>query len=602
MGRDKSIKVNPVLESLAKGLAIGGGAAAVSALASQILEAKRQKKLKEEHDKKEISPNTIVLRIKKKAECKKKKKTGCGGECKKKKVKVLPSVEEKDLNNSGFGHTRDMNGRFSSITTKEAQEFKSIPGEATGILAFGGGTLGGYYLINKLAKKLEKKRLEKQIEAAQQEYIDLLDGKIVKGAEAFSDLFMFGNTEFEDLETSVATDMQKSAGVPSDVFNLITKGPRNLINSSKHISSALLASYILGIGSSAYVAKKLLENHFDADNEEEPEKETRIILKTASSEFEIQPEEMLATIGIMKDCISDSLPPGVKIAAGTDYSVLDEISKRKGGKQWILDQYSSMNGLPTRKSTFMFENLPLFIKNKKTLFDIKNNPKNHSAGIKSYVMGMMQKDPESWFKLLGNKYNNGIVRMKAEEQINNFGKNGGILGFLSKIPFLGKLIKSFSKWYTQNSSWGKKMVARKTLKQMGVVGDRAKNIISKYDFSNGSGWSEKVPNTLNASVGMYNPQGIKNGINPSIKTAQSRDILTSLLKGRAASDITNRELLKRVDKVVSRLENNTGKGKSKPKDNEEKKNSLFIKFDDELAASLSEKDKKKILDALNNIG
>ena len=544
--------MDDVLRVGGKGLAIGAGAAATVALIRQVIEANRQKKAKEKRYAGNIDPNTVVLRVRKQAEDK----------CLK-----IEGPESRELHPVSTVGPRELDGRFASAFGKRENTSEKSAGflsdsmaGAGGILAAGGGAVLGYTLVSKLAQKLEQQRLKKQIEAAQTEYINLLDGK-TKTAEAFSKIFLFDDPTIDEIDG----ELRKEAGVPTDIYDIISNAPRT----AKGVSAGMMAAWILGAGASAYVAKRLLENKFDQQEEEEPEKQTRILFKASSSEFEIPPEHMLATIGVLRDCIADSIPEGVKTAASApDYSVLDDIEKMDGGRQWLLDQYASQNGLQRDQASDFKIPLSMKLKYGKTLSDIRKNPDKHSAGINSKVMGMMQNDPEGWFKLLGSDRNNDIVRMKANEQIANMGKNGGFMGFLSKIPFLGGFIKNIMNWY-MNSVGGRRMLARSTLGQMGVTGDRAKGILSGYDFTD-KGWAPTAVKQAGLLGGSFD-DGIE----------------AFLARTKTLHDKTNKDVIKAIESLRT---SKSKKGKSVSK--------TVIEFDSDLGDLLSDEDKAKIITGL----
>lgn len=522
-------ELNPIVEWLLKGSLIGGGVASASALISQVLEAKRQKKLKDERDKGEITPNTIVLRIKKKAECNRAKKNCTNKatkEVKKAKVKVSPTVEAKDIMYSASDKPRGMNGQFTSIRTKEA----SITEKAFSILSFGTGAVGGYYLVDKLASKLDQNRLKKQIEAAQTEYIDLLDGKIVKGAESFSELFMFNNHEFDDFEKEVATSIQKEAGAPTDIYNILSSIPkvtRSVVNGAENATSTLLAAYILGIGGSAYLTKKLLEKHFKDVNEQvEPEKQTKIIFKSASSEFEIQPEEMLATVIVMRDCIADSTPPHIKTAWFPGQSIvenkvgkgvektIEELSKTPEGINYLFNwwlaknRYISASDLSNVKMPNVSEGG--FLNSYGTQY-FDNHKEKFGKNINSAVLRGIQAHPEEWFRVIGNAQNKQYLDQIIESEIDTLGNKGGFAGFMMNIPIIGDWIRKLISWYYTSTSYGRKSVANKVLGSLtqGKTPRSVSNMISRYDFSgsDGSYWSPKyeiirteTPDTQNVQI------------------------------------------------------------------------------------------------------
>jgi len=532
----------------------GASIAAIIALAKQYAEAKRQARKKEELEKRDIDPGTVVLRIPKSRDKLAEDTT----------VNVKPAVETKEIRPLSEGQLRDTAGRFATVDEPlkdgaKEKSAQSIVGGAGSILAAGGGAVLGYYLISKLADKLEQKRLKKQIAAAQTEYLDLLDGRNVKNAEAFSTLFMFNGDDNGELS--------KEAGVPTDLINLIGGIPKRI----NQAGSAALAAYILTAGGTAYVVKRYLEDRFGKrDKQEDPEKQTRILFKAGSSEFDITPEQMMATVSVLRDCIRDSVPPGVKQASGYDYSFLDDIAKMKGGDQWILDSYAKQNGLK-REGTGDFKlPLSLTMKYSKTLGDIAKNPEKHKQALQGHVMGMMQRDPRRWFELLGQQRNSDLVRMKADEQINNLSNGGGILGFLTKIPLIGQLIKGIMSWYHGNTGWGRQATGRKTLEMMGVSPDMAREVVKKYDFSSPGGWSRKT-----ASFDK--------------KAAIDDSVIAFLARRKTLADASNREVIKAIEDLKA---SRSRKKKQEPK--------LSVEFDDSIGDLLSDEDKARIIAGLTN--
>lgn len=532
-----------------KGLVVGAGVAATLALVRQVLEAKRQRDKKKKRESNEISPDTVVLRVRKQAEAQKPQNS----------LKI-EGPESREVRPASTVGPRETNGRFTSVFGKEKEAgFVSDVGAGAGsILAALGGTVIGYAAVTKIAQKLEQQRLKRQIAAAQTEYINLLDGN-TKTAEAFSTLFLFG----DDTVNQVQDELYKQAGIPTDLYNAFSNTPRTV----KGVSAGMLAAWILGAGASAYVAKRILENKFDKEDEEEPEKQTRILFKAGSSEFEISPEHMLATIGILRDCIADSTPSGEKTAAWQpDYSFLDTVAGMRGGRQWLLDQYAVQNGLP-RAATSNFS-LPLSMRLKygKTLKSIRRNPELHAANINARVMDVMRRDPIGWFNLLGDPRNNDIVRLKANEQIANLDHADGALGALARVPVLGGVTKKLASAF-MNSVAGSKMTANQILSQLGVVGDDAKAVLSNYSIGNG-GWAP--------TYGAYKQAG-----------ALDDGLVAILSRGKTLGDKTNKDVLKAINELK---EQRSGKKKHT--------SSVKVEFDKNLNGVLSEEDKRKLRKSL----
>ena len=544
-------------------LAIGGGAAAAIALIRQYIEAKRQKKREEARMKTDIDPDTVVLRIPPSRLSSKLAEDGSGHV----KVNVVPAVQTKEVRPLSEGQLREVSGRFAADVAKEVPDARSekvagsdqsIVGGAGDILTAGGGVVAGFYIVSKLAERLEQNRLKKQIAAAQTEYLDLLDGKNVKNAEAFSELFMFDRT-------SNADPMSKEAGIPTDLVNLISSTPKRI----RQTGSAALAAYILAAGGTAYVVKKYLEDRFGKrDEQEEPERKTRILFKAGSSEFDIGPDNMLATVGILRDCILDSTPPGYKQASGYDYSFLDRISRMRGGNQWILDAYAKQQGL--NRDGLQEIKLPLStrIKYSKTLKDVVRNPDRHALALQGYVMDMMRKDPQTWFELLGQPRNSDLVRFKADERIRHMSDGGGVSGAISGIPVLGDAIKGLASWYSSSTESGRNATGKGVLQALGLPEDAASHIADSYDFSTPGRWSRKTT-----------------------KSASFDDSLIAFLSRRKTlTDASNRDVIKAINDLKSSRRRKKNKDHDKP--------GVSVEFDDSLDGLLSEEDKKKIVSGI----
>lgn len=588
-------------------LAIGGGTAAIVALIRQQVEANRQRKAKEEREKEEIDPNTVVLRLSKPAKTSKKAEAP--------KITVKPTVEGKEVRPLSEGQLRDTAGRFATVDDSKGGESKTdktlstkTPPEkkagyswdimnGTGsILAAGGGAVLGYYLVSKLTRKMEQNRLKKQIAAAQTEYLDLLDGRNVKKAESFGYLFAFSPNSLD----LVGEDdkMSKEAGLPTDFINMI----KGIPDTAKKSSSTALAAYILMAGGTAYVVKKYLEDRFGSRRkEEEPEKQTRILFKAGSSEFEIPPGSMLATLGILRDCITDSIPPGVKTAY--DYSFLKDISDMDGGKQWILDMYAKQNGLNRDNMADFKMPMSTMMKYHGTMGDIAKNPDKHRAAIQGYVMNMMQKDPKGWFDLLGQKQNGDLVKMKADEQIANMSNNGGFTGFLTKIPLLGDLLKKFMSWFSSNTKWGRKITARKTLEGMGMSTDMANNVLKGYDFSTPGQWTRipeqaaaqnvKQPAKTAPSPGNYNHPPFNRPLPLRKAAAWDDDLAAFISRRKMLADASNMDVIKAIESLKKE---NAKKTEKRHDDQDTPK--VSVQFDDDIGSLLSDEDKQKIVSSL----
>ena len=493
---------NPELATGVRALAAGGSVAAISAIISDILEARRQRAESAKRKNKGISEDTVVLHVRKPES--EKAAQACEGscecnpaECDGEKVvgneckvvpKVEPATEEREIAYQGQGNQpRAKDGKYSTLG-KVAQskansnlvswrDFFNLldRGEAPQSNYSWGQTLGkgiqiasvpvfgtlGYYAVSSLHKKLEENRLKKQLAAAQQEYIDLLDGKKVKSAEAFSRMFLFDDKTFE----------KQAAGVFDRVGSAIDSAGNFLDSAnatSKHLTAGMIAAAILTGGASAWLTHKVLANKFDKkDEEEEPNKVTKVMFKefsdksdpgftmpklmfkSAESEYEITPEQFICTIEVLRDCIRDS-DPSEKTAAFGIGTVMNNVVP------WddVLRSYATGKG-----------ELP-------------------AGWTKDVMLKMMRENPDGWFNALGKKENADIRDALVDKYMNN---SSGFLGGLSNIPVLGDIMKFFARGF-MNTKWGRRMMARRALMQTGMSEEQAGKYMEGANFDE-NGWS-----------------------------------------------------------------------------------------------------------------
>lgn len=601
------------------GLAIGAGTAGVVALIRQLAEAKRQQDLEKKRKSAKISPNTIVLRVRKSgSESEKNASAGsvCNNGCK--KVSVKPCVESKEVHPLAEGQLRETNGRFTTLPQKEAQAkddrsiFRRIWDEGSGLYLGGAAAVGGFYLVHKLAEKLEQNRLKKQLEAAQTEYLDLLDGKTVKGAEAFSDMFLFNNDgEIKDLEKQAMASMglEKDAGVISDIKSLVN----NVEPTVKHLGAGAVCTYLLGITGSAYVAKKLMEQRFDSqDKEEKPNDHIKILMKAGESTFEVQPEQVLATISIMRDCIRDSIPIHQDLEKSAFYDGQDPfmqlLENDYGGRQKILDAYAAMHGLAPEDSLFSAKDM-------NAIFGGMQDPERLEM-VQGAVFNNMKQHPEQWFHLLGNSRYKNLLNQKALEY---FYQNHPVA---SSIPIFNEVMTN----YLQNSATARKGIGQRFLTGMaGMSEDAANELVNRYAFSP-EGWQRQdgsTPVELSdydkyapwitygqqtgsaqpaPAAGTQNQQALATpttaqpkpataqttgqpGAN-AVKTASSfslspNDILAFAARQKTVTDIKNTDISRKIDLLMDSI---NSKKKNKGDSN------TVVEIDPELKKLLSDKD------------
>ena len=560
----ESQNVGEMLGNGADAFAVGAGAAAIVALIRQAAEANRQAKLEKKRESDAIDPDTIVLTVRNR----KTAEDCCDGAacCQGASPKIEPAVVSSEIKPTS-SQPRRTNGQYTSIDSSMSEKqalFEGPVTQAGNILAVLGGSALGYMAISKLAQRLEQNRLQRQVDAAQREYVELLKKGEAGDDSPFSRLFMIG-------DDSVA-EFEKSAGIITDIVS----GPKMVSQTTRNLTGAALASYVLAAGGAAYIVKKLLEDRF-SKKEEEPERKTRILFKAGSSEFEIEPEQMLATVGIFKDCIADSLPiktaeDGGSVSHYGEYKWLDDLSKVDGGKQFILDQYARQQGLERPESDFRIP-MSILAKYGPAMAAYQRNPEAHSAAIRSHVMNMARNDPEEWFRLLGQKNNQDLVRLKADQQIRNLENGSGWKSTLASVPFIGSLFKKLLSWMANNTNFGRRQVARQSLASLGVDGSRINDIVSKYNFSP-EGWSPIEQQKLASVLGDY---------------------VTWSSRIKSVKDNTNKEILAAIQRLKDEEDSKTGEKKRRKSDKNKK---VVVTFSEDLNDVIPAQYRKQLAAAL----
>lgn len=472
-------KDHPVLHTALQYGSIGAGAAATAALIRELRSAMDEREKEKRRNKVEIEPGTIVLRVPRSRLRKTDKYASakCPG-CHETVAAVdAPSDTVVDVRKNQAapkGVQRDVRGRFVSKglvrvnpSEKKGEYSDTGVGARTAeILAAVTAAAGGYYGVEKLRQYLEQRRLRKQIAAAQNEYVGLLDGGKQASAE----------DGFASLVYSVLPfpPMSKEAGFGDFL--------RNVGNQSKNVTAAGLATLIAMTLGSGYLTKRILEQKFDPPEEEdEPVKVNRIMFKpyddddakVASAPFEITHEQALATLGI---CMGAMSPESLALEKGAaDYSFLDKIMSTDKGRQWMLDAYASGKGLS--RPGFRQDELPGLsamdkLKYSKTLIGMKRNPSRHMPMVERHVMSYVRSDPKSWFALIGRDRNRDLVDRVAGDTFDKYMANGG-LGPISKIPGLNSLVGGAGKKWLTGTESGNKAVMNMLARQLGVGRQKA---------------------------------------------------------------------------------------------------------------------------------
>lgn len=470
----RMMKDHPVVSTAGSiGLA-GAGTAALVGLIRDLNTAMEERKKKEELQKEQIDPDTIVLHVRKPmGKSSEDESMNCTPEacsdpadptiCKAQEsdhdsVTKVESTQDHEMpvgSHATAGLQRDLHGQFTDSGEKQASGFFTRTSQ---ILAGTAAGAGGYYLVERIHQKLEELRLKKQIAAAQQEYLDLISGSGVKNAEAVNKLFLIGDPMFYGTE--------KQAGIMRSTVDLFT-------NQSKNITATMLASYIMAGLGAGWLTKKFLENKLD-DNEpeEEPPRIKRILFKADQPAvggkmekdnecrtFEVEPEAALATIGIMMDCMKSSIDPESKQAA--DYSFLKKMTSTPEGRQWLVDVYSQATGGEGSADPNKLPNMSGLDKltYARTLSGIKNNLTEHLDGIKGYMMKLIQHNPEEWFATLSDPRNKGLVSRSASNALSS-GLSAGEFGQFAKLPGIRHIISGLGNLYFKTDAGRRKAISK----------------------------------------------------------------------------------------------------------------------------------------------
>ena len=147
-------------------------------------------------------------------------------------------------------------GKFGHQLTKAGDGTTGWPTLTAASLAALAGGAGGAALVNKMYEVQREKRLKAELAAAKQEYMDLLTGHSVKGAEAIEQLFPY------------TADFEKQA---DSAFGLLN-----------YPMAAMALMTILGSGGTAYLTKKILDEKLRETSEKSLDipKVKRIVLQS----------------------------------------------------------------------------------------------------------------------------------------------------------------------------------------------------------------------------------------------------------------------------------------------------------------------------------
>lgn len=298
---------NPAVQSTLRGTAFGAGAYATVALVKEVLDAIEDKKKQKKRRKPKISDDTLVITTPKLASArdfiKEFDNQNCG------KASLRQSRNSDGTFASGFDVVcEDDEEDAMSKLDKEAQasnkeyreQYDPTFLENAGDTALGmfGGIAGvglGWFLTQKTYDYLKRKRLEREIAAAQKEYIDFLQKKSsVKEAA----------TEYVGSYSNVRPVVNPSAFESM----LLNQEPQEETKDN----AGGLGSNMLGIAggtalllaaASSYLTKKFLDKKFeegeDDSNIVDRARVKNIVFKTASAEIPVDAVDIVGGMELM---------------------------------------------------------------------------------------------------------------------------------------------------------------------------------------------------------------------------------------------------------------------------------------------------------------
>lgn len=245
-----AIDYNTVARYGAGGLMAGAGAASLVNLLHHIQQMRQERKQKLKNQ--DTDENTIVLTLpRKSAALVQKLAAACDSTI---KHTEGPKHTVYDVNRGQKQSRAKDTGKYGpQLTAKTAGS--GWPTMTGSWLAALGGGAGGVVLANEVYKKYREKQLKRELEAAKQEYMDVLTRQ-VKGASVIESLFQ-------------VPDQEKQA---QDAFGTLS-----------YPMAALALMTILGTGATGYLTKKVLDEKLrDTESQAtDVPKVKRIVFRTA---------------------------------------------------------------------------------------------------------------------------------------------------------------------------------------------------------------------------------------------------------------------------------------------------------------------------------
>ena len=523
---------HPVLASLGTMGLLGAGTAGVASMIRDFNDSVEERRKAMERKNPKPNKNTIVLRIPRSKLPPPDMIEEKAAEIEDTQTKV--KSEESDsqhlisIDMTDGATKRDKEGKFVPKFLGKKASTPPKTGAITRyyeIMSGLGGAFGGYMLMDHIFRKAQQNRLKKERDIAKKQYLDMLDGSEVKGAEAVNDLFQL-----------------KPKPIEKKAFpNPITAATEL----AKDVGAGTFSAWTLGALASAYLTKKVMDKHFKDMHPEEPPRrvnrvlfslpeeyqedeekrdepvvkpaefdgapQMRFVMKVADDrKVEVRPEVALALIQMMKEAMEAeafekdafSLKGSVEGAVRKNVvpnfrAFTDWAASQPGGIQWALDQWAKSSGL----SRPNLARLPNNISSTKLL---SATPAGASAGLhfeqdsskyfpnmKNGFMENFRNNPEGWLAVMGDKKNADFMNFLSMKGLKDAFSTGGKFERFGKVPILGDLMQTITGYFIRNTGWGKRFGLNSYLTgNLGMTADQANAITGKFNYNaDGTGWS-----------------------------------------------------------------------------------------------------------------
>lgn len=527
---------HPILASLGTMGLLGAGTAGVASMIRDFNDSVEERRKAMERKNPKPNKNTIVLRIPRSKLPPPDMIEEKAAEIEDTQTKV--KSEESDsqhlisIDMSDGATKRDKEGKFVPKFLGKKASTPPKTGAITRyyeIMSGLGGAFGGYMLMDHIFRKAQQNRLKKERDIAKKQYLDMLDGSEVKGAEAVNDLFQLKKKPIEKKAfpnpITAATELAKDVG------------------------AGTFSAWTLGALASAYLTKKVMDKHFKDMHPEEPPRRVNRVLFSLPEEYqedeekrdepvvkpaefngtpqmkfvmkvaedrkvEVRPDVALALIQMMKEAMEaeafekrampfqQAAEKLIKNTVRPDFNAFTEwAASQPGGIQWALDHWAKSSGL-SRPSIERLPNgatMPEGLAGTSAGLAFEGNPSKYFPNMKNGFMENFRNNPERWLTVMGDKKNADFMNFLSMKGLKDaFGKGGQFERF-GKVPILGDLMQTITGYFIRNTGWGKKFGLNSYLmNNLGMTKDQANGITGKFNYNaDGTGWS-MAPNAAAA--------------------------------------------------------------------------------------------------------